>query len=113
MDVDNRGIPQDVLVALSELPEVQKEMRAVASAIARDARQLAPVESGQLKGKGIGIEKIEDDATGLVYYGVGWTRAGWYGWLVEAGHEDAEPRPHLVPAAIKHGARGGLTGGIS
>lgn len=109
MDVDNRGIPQGVLVALSELPEVQKETGKLASDIARDARVLAPVDSGDLKGRGIGIEKIEDDATGLIYYGVGWTRFGWYGWLVEAGHENAVPRPHLVPAALKHGARGGLT----
>ena len=106
MDVDSKGIPRDVLVALSELPEVQKETRKLASDIARDARALAPVDSGELKAKGIGIEKMEDDATGLVFYGVGWTRKGWYGWLVEAGHENAEPRPHLVPAAIKNGAGG-------
>ncbi|MEV1321955.1 HK97-gp10 family putative phage morphogenesis protein [Micromonospora arborensis] len=106
MDVDSRGIPQAELVALSQHPEVIKAMRQQASAIARDARQLAPVDSGQLKGKGIGIELIEDDATGLMHYGVGWTRAGWYGWLVEAGTEDTTPRPHLVPAAIKHGAGG-------
>jgi hypothetical protein len=111
VDVDNRGIPQDVLVALSELPEVQAETRKLASDIARDARQLAPTDSGQLKAKGIGIERMEDERTGLIFWGVGWTKAGWYGWIVEAGHEDVPPRPHLVPAAIKHGATGGLTGG--
>lgn len=111
MDVDSRGIPQDVLVALSELPEVQKETGKLASDIARDARQLAPVDSGQLKTRGIGIERMEDERTGLIFYGVGWTKHGWYGWMVESGTEDAPSRPHLVPAAIKHGATGGLTGG--
>lgn len=112
MEVDGGRISQRDLIALSEHPEVQKHLRKLASDIARDARQLAPVESGDLKSKGIGIERMEDDATGLVFYGVGWTRRGWYGWLVEAGHEDVPPRPHLVPAAVKHGATGGLTGGL-
>lgn len=110
MDVDNGRIPDDLLVAFSELPEVQKEMQKLASDIARDARQLAPKDSGDLKTRGIGTERMEDDRTGLIFYGVGWTKRGWYGWIVEAGHEDVPPRPHLVPAAVKHGA-GGLSGG--
>jgi HK97 gp10 family phage protein len=105
VDVDNRPIPRDVLVALSQTPEVTAQTRRLANDIAKDARQLAPVRTGNLKTRGIGVERMVDRATGAVFYAVGWTPEGWYGWLVERGTEDTTPRPHLVPAAVKHGAR--------
>lgn len=109
MDSDSRRIPNNVLADLSDAPEVQREMRRLASDIAKDARALAPSKTGNLKARGIGIQKVEDESTGVVHYIVGWTPAGWYGWLAEAGREDVPPHPHLVPAAIKHGAS--LAGG--
>lgn len=105
MDVDKARIPRSVLAELSEHPDVVRQTRRLANDIAKDARELAPSKTGNLKARGIGVEKFEDDDTGYTGYLVGWTKAGWYGWLAESGHEGAEPRPHLVPAAIKHGAR--------
>lgn len=104
MDVEKTQIPKDVLVALSQMPEVVKEVRALAKDIAKDARQLAPVRTGNLKKNGIGVERVQHARTGEVTYAVGWTPEGWYGWLVEGGTEDTTPHPHLVPAAVKHGA---------
>lgn len=107
MDTDDTPIPRDVLAALSQVPEVLKETRELARDIAKDARLLAPVRTGTLKRKGIGTERRVDRRSGQTFYAVGWTAAGWYGWIVEGGHETAQPRPHLVPAAIKHGAVAG------
>jgi HK97 gp10 family phage protein len=104
VDVDDTPIPRDVLIALSQVPEVLKETREKAADIARDARRLAPKRTGNLRRRGIGIERMKDEKTGQTIYGVGWTPAGFYGWMVEAGTEHSPPRPHLVPAAIKHGA---------
>jgi HK97 gp10 family phage protein len=100
---DSKPIRADVLAALTELPEVVATVREVAKDIAEDARNLAPVRTGNLKRKGIGIEKRRN-SRGKVYYVVGWTPDGWYGELVEFGTEDTTARPHLVPAAVKNGA---------
>ncbi|MFI5833216.1 HK97 gp10 family phage protein [Micromonospora sp. NPDC051300] len=105
MEVDRRRIRPEVLAALSQVPEVQKQVRHVANAIRRDAGRLAPKRSkkGTLR-RNIEVERVYDPVTRRVSYLVGWGQKAWYGWLVEAGTEDALPRPHLVPAAIAHGA---------
>ena len=106
MDVDDKAIPHDVLVALSGIPSVTREVRRLANDIAEDARQLAPRRTGELAEHGIGVNrrKAKD---GAVFYAVGWTGPGFYGYFVEVGTETATPHPHLVPAAIKHGAVAG------
>jgi HK97 gp10 family phage protein len=103
VDVDNKPIRPEVLAALSQLPEVTKQTRAVANAIRRDARRLAPKRTGNLR-RHIRVERRYDPATRTVAYGVGWDAQAWYGWIVESGSEHSRPRPHLVPAAIMHGA---------
>lgn len=107
MDVDNTPIGPADLAALSRMPEVERETRALARDIARDARQLAPRRTGNLARHGIGVDRRIDRRTREVVYAVGWTEAGWYGWLVENGTEHSAPRPHLVPAAIRNGAVAG------
>jgi hypothetical protein len=108
VDTDNTPIPPNVLAALSGLPEVTRQTRELAQDIAKDARHLAPTRSGRLRRRGIGIERMVGPS-GEVFYAVGWTPAGWYGWLAETGTEHSVPRPHLVPAAIMHGAVAGGT----
>ncbi|MEU7609554.1 HK97-gp10 family putative phage morphogenesis protein [Micromonospora sp. NPDC049204] len=101
--MDSRRIRPEVLAALSQVPEVTRQVREVANAIRRDARRLAPRQTGQLA-RSISVERVYDPLTRRVGFIVGWGPRGWYGWLVESGTEDQEPRPHLVPAAIAHGA---------
>jgi HK97 gp10 family phage protein len=96
--------PRD-LRDIANSDEVQGELRKLAKDIQRDARALAPKETGRLA-RGIVIEEITDLATGIEGYGVGWNNSAFYGWLVEDGTEDNPPRPHLAPAAIKNGATG-------
>ena len=106
---DGGRLRPEVLAALSQVPEVAKQVRQVANAIRRDARRLAPKETGTLR-RNIQVERVYDPETRRVKFLVGWGPAAWYGWLVEAGGEDNNPQPHLVPAAIKNGAvapRGG------
>ncbi|WP_326564559.1 HK97-gp10 family putative phage morphogenesis protein [Micromonospora peucetia] len=104
MDVDNRRpLSPRMLAALSQVPEVAKQVRQVANAIRRDARRLAPKETGNLR-RNIQVERVYDRQSGLVEFYVGWGGKAWYGWMVEAGGEDHQPQPHLVPAAIKNGA---------
>ncbi|MEU1761669.1 HK97-gp10 family putative phage morphogenesis protein [Micromonospora sp. NPDC005652] len=111
MKSDNRPLrPQD-LAALTRSREVVDKVRGLANAIRRDARQLAPKETGRL-GRNLQVERAYDPATGRVSYLVGWGPGGFYGWMVESGTQDEPPRPHLVPAAVKHGAtsaRGGAS----
>lgn len=106
---DRKRLRPEVLAALSQVPEVAKQVRAVANGIRRDARRLAPKETGNLR-RGMQVERVYDAKTRRVTFLVGWGGRAWYGWMVESGTEDTPPRPHLVPAAIKHGAvapRGG------
>lgn len=83
--------------------EIQAELRQQAKDIQRDARRLAPKRTGRLR-RGIVIEEVTDLDTGLEGYAVGWNDKAFYGMFVEMGTEDTDPRPHLVPAAIKNGA---------
>lgn len=104
MELDRRPIDARALRELANSSLVQDELLKVAKAIQRDARRLAPKESGRLR-RNIKIEEITDLGTGHEGYAVGWDDGGFYGQLVEEGTEDTPPRPHLVPAAIKNGAR--------
>jgi len=103
MLLDNKSIRPEVLAALSQVPEVAKQVRQVANAIRRDARRLARKNTGKLR-RNIQVERVYDPQTRTVIFLVGWGPAAWYGWLVEAGTQENPPAPHLVPAAIKNGA---------
>lgn len=108
MRVDNRPSDPRALREIANSPEVQAEARKLAKAIQRDARRLAPVNTGNLR-RHIAVEEITDLDTGIEGFAVGWDDKGFYGTFIEFGTEDTAPRPHLVPAAIKNGAtvRGG------
>lgn len=84
--------------------EIQSELRKLAKDIQRDARRLAPKRTGNLR-RGIKVEEITDLDTGLEGFAVGWDDKAFYGEMVENGTEKNGPRPHLVPAAIKNGAK--------
>lgn len=86
-------------------PAVQDVMEDVAKAIQRDARSLAPRRTGNLR-RHIKAERHLDAETGFEGWAVGWDDEAFYGPFVEEGGEGRTPRPHLVPAAIKNGARG-------
>lgn len=103
MDVDNKPIRPAVLAALSQMPEVTAQVRDQAKDIRRDARALAPRRSGTLA-RNIQVERVFDKSAQTVSYLVGWGPKAWYGWLAETGTEHSIARPHLVPAALKHGA---------
>jgi HK97 gp10 family phage protein len=105
MELENRPSDPRVLRELANSEQVQDVCRKVATGIRDDARRLAPVRTGNLRSH-IVIEEYTDLDTGVDGYAVGWDDKGWYGWMVEAGTEGTAARPHLVPAAIKHGARG-------
>ena len=86
--------------------EVQRELLKLAKDIQRDARSIAPKKTGNLA-RHIEIEEITDLDTGIEGYAVGWGDKAWYGQMVEQGTEKSEPRPHLIPAAIRNGAVAG------
>jgi HK97 gp10 family phage protein len=107
MRVDNRPSDPRALRELANSPGPQEAARRLALAIQRDARRLAPRRTGNLR-RNIKVEEITDLSTGVEGYAVGWTDDAFYGPFVENGGEHSRPQPHLVPAAIKHGAgRGG------
>lgn len=99
-----RSDPQ-ALREIANSPEVQWVAEQLAKDIQRDARRLAPKNTGNLR-RHIQVEEITDLETGIEGFAVGWDDKGFYGQLVEEGTEDNAPRPHLVPAAIKNGATG-------
>lgn len=105
MRVDNRPSDPRALRDIANSPGPQDEARQLAGLIRRDARRLAPKLTGNLA-RHIVVEEITDLDTGIEGFAVGWDDKGWYGQMVEDGTEDTAPQPHLVPAAIKNGARG-------
>lgn len=105
MRVENRSSDSRALRELANSPQAQDEAREQALAIRRDARRFAPKRTGRLS-RNIVIEEITNLKTGVEGYAVGWNDKAFYGWMVEAGTEHSKPQPHLVPAAIKNGARG-------
>ncbi|WP_328382921.1 HK97 gp10 family phage protein [Micromonospora zamorensis] len=110
MKSDGRRLRPQVLAALSQVPEVTRQVREVANAIRRDAQQLAVKNTGALA-RNIQVERVYDPEARTVAYLVGWGPRAWYGWLVEAGADGTPPRPHLVPAAVKNGATAPRGGG--
>lgn len=97
--MEMRGLRREVIAALTQTPEVKRQVRAVAVEVRRLARQKAPVRTGALR-RSIRVENVYDRETGRVEYRVGWDkRIAWYGGLVELGTEDTPARPHLRPAA--------------
>lgn len=106
MKVSHEPTDPRALHDIANSDEVQRELLKLARDIQRDARRLAPKNTGRLR-RGIAVEEITDLATGIEGYAVGWNNRAFYGMLVEFGTEHEPPRPHLIPAAIKHGAQAG------
>lgn len=99
-----RNVRPEVITALTRVPEVKKQVRAVAAAIRDDARAHAPRDTGALR-RSIKVDNVLDDR-GRVVFRVGWDkRVAYYGPLVEGGTEDTPARPHLRPAAQKYDNR--------
>ncbi len=105
MRLDNRPSDPRALRDIANSPEVQAETLELAKAIRRDARRAAPRRTGNLA-RNIVIEETTDLTTGIEGYAVGWNDKAFYGPFIESGDEATAPQPHLVPAAIRHGARG-------
>jgi HK97 gp10 family phage protein len=103
MRVGSKKISRSALAALTQVPEVKRQVRAGAMLIRREAQRLAPVETGALR-RSITVVNYYDPLTKRVEYRVGWNPAiAFYGLIVETGSEDTAPQPHLRPAAIKYG----------
>ena len=89
----------EVLAAVTQAPAVKKQVRAVANEIRKGARRRAKRRTGAMA-RGIRVENVYDQKTGMVEYHVGWDRrTGWWGPLNELGTEDTPAQPHLRPAA--------------
>lgn len=98
------GIRPEVVTALTRVPEIKRQVRAVAAAIRDDAKRRAVRETGAMR-RSLKVDNVLDER-GNVVYRVGWDkRIAFYGPLVELGTEDTPARPHLRPAA--DAARGG------
>lgn len=102
MELEKRPSSPEALRELANSEQVQSVCRDVARDIQKDARRLAPKQTGNLR-RHIEIEEITDLETGIEGFAVGWGDKGWYGWMVENGTEHKTGRPHLVPAAIRNG----------
>lgn len=97
-------IRPEAITALTRVPEIKRQVRAVAAAIRDDARAHAPRDTGALR-RSIKVDNVLDDQ-GRVVYRVGWDkRIAYYGPMVEGGTEDTRARPHLKPAAEKYNRR--------
>lgn len=103
MKVDNRPSDPRALRDIANMPGPQAEALALARAIQKDARRLAPKRDGNLR-RNIKVEETTDLNTGIEGYAVGWDDKAFYGPFVESGTTRSRPFPHLIPAAIKHGA---------
>lgn len=104
MKVGHEATDPRALHEIANSDEVQRELHKLAKDIQRDARRLVPKRSRNLS-RHIEVEEITDLDTGIEGYAVGWGDKGWYGMMVELGTEDTDPQPHLVPAAVKNGAK--------
>lgn len=91
-------ISPKVLAAISQHPEVKKQVRLVANTVRKLAAQKAPKETGNLR-KNLAVEQVSNPRTGAIEYHVGWKKRGWYGSMVELGTMTERARPHLRPAA--------------
>lgn len=98
------GVRPEVITALTRVPEIKKQVRAVANGIRDDARAHAPRRTGALR-RSIKVDNVLD-GQGRVVFRVGWDkRIAYYGPMVEGGTNDTRARPHLVPAAERAGGR--------
>jgi HK97 gp10 family phage protein len=94
------GIRPEVIAALTRVPEVKKQVRAVAIEIRTGARQRAKRQTGALR-RSIKVDNVLESGTGQVVFRVGWDRRiAHYGGLVELGTHDTPAAAHLVPAAL-------------
>jgi HK97 gp10 family phage protein len=90
-------IRPNVVKALTQVPEVKRQVRATASELQKLAKSKAPKRTGALR-RSIKVENVFE--RGHVFYRVGWDkRIAWYGPLVELGTLDTSAQPHLRPAA--------------
>ncbi len=94
-----------VIVALTRSPSVKKQMRVVANEVRKEARLLAPKDTGNLR-RGNTVDNVLNDA-GEVVFRVGYSKKAFYGSMIELGTEDTAPQPHLRPAALKVKGSGG------
>lgn len=108
-----KNFRSDILMAaVSQDKAVAKTLRVIATRVRDDARLLAPRKTGALR-RSIKVFRYWNAVTRTVEYRIGWDRTvAFYGWMVEAGTEHSRAQPHLRPAAIKHGGRPPLSGGI-
>lgn len=91
------NIRPEAITALTRVPEIKKQVRAVANAIRDDARRRAPRRTGALR-RSIKVDNVLDEH-GNVVFRVGWDkRIAFYGPMVEFGTEKTRAQPHLRPA---------------
>jgi HK97 gp10 family phage protein len=87
----------NVIKALTQVPEIKRQVRVVAREVQKMAKKNAPRQTGALR-RSIKVENVFE--RGHVFYRVGWDkRVAFYGPLVELGTEDTPAQPHLRPAA--------------
>jgi HK97 gp10 family phage protein len=93
-------IRKQAVAALNRIPGVQSQVRKASREILKEARRLAPVDTGTLR-RSLMVEEVRGD-NGEIGFRVGWDRTiAPYGPLVELGTEDTAAQPHLRPAANK------------
>lgn len=94
------GVRPEVIAALTRVPEIRRQVRAVAVEIRTEARRRAKRKTGAMA-RSIKVDNVIEPETGQVVYRVGWDRrVAAYGGLVELGTDDTPAAPHLVPAAL-------------
>lgn len=76
-------------------------VRKTAAAITRDARLMAPVDTGNLRAS-ISSTITGDGRNNRMSAEIGPTAS--YGWFVEGGTSRMAPQPYLFPAADRHEA---------
>lgn len=88
-------VHRKVLDAILDSDEYLDAEQQLGDAIAEDARQLAPKDSGD-GARSIHAERVDGQMR------VSWDQEHWYmGWR-ETGTEEAPAHPFLRPAAYKH-----------
>lgn len=91
-------IRPEVIAALSQVPEVARQVRRTAAEVRDEARRRAPKDSGA-GAKSIRVERHYDRSTRKVTYRVAWDREHFYMAFHELGTEKISARPFLRPAA--------------
>jgi HK97 gp10 family phage protein len=90
-------IRRNAIEALTQVPEVKRQVRTVAREVQKLAKSNAVRQSGLMR-RSIRVESAFD--RGIAFYRVGWdTRVAFWGPLVELGTDDTPAQPHLRPAA--------------